>query len=346
MNIKKEIFGTLPDGTTADLYTLEGNEGLSVQVTSFGGIVTSIRCPDKEGNVEEITLGFETLDEYVNSRYYFGAAVGRFGNRIAEGRFTLEDREYTLPQNNGPNCLHGGLEGAFDRKNWQVTPFSKSDRIGLVLTSFSPDGEEGFPGNLSTTMTYSLRSDGTLRFDYKATTDKATPVNLTNHSYFNLGGIGNGDVLNHRLVMDCPWYIPVNDVQIPTGEILSVKGTVMDFTSEESLGARIADVEGGGYDHCYVLAPGRGMRTYATVCDPASGRCMETATDQPGVQLYTGNFLDGVTGRGGQKYGKHWGFCLETQHYPDSVNQTQFPSCILKPGELYTHSSSYRFFLS
>ncbi|MDC7233502.1 MAG: galactose mutarotase [Spirochaetales bacterium] len=346
MKITKEIFGTLPDGSQADLYTLEGENDLTVKVTSFGGIVTSIRCPDRKGKVEEINLGFETLDEYINTRYYFGAAIGRFGNRIAGGKFTLEGKGYSLKQNNGPNCLHGGVDDAFDRKNWCVTPFEKKDAIGLVLTAFSPDGEEGFPGNLSTTMTYTLTARGELIFDYKAVTDKATPVNLTNHSYFNLKGMANGSVRGHELELDCPWYLPVDENQIPTGEILSVKGTVMDFTSKETIGTRIDDVEGGGYDHCYILSPGKGVRKYGTVHDPESGRTMDVFTDQPGVQLYTGNFLDGVKGHDGVSYGKNAGFCLETQLYPDCINQTQFPSCVLKPGEVYTHTSSYQFSLN
>ncbi|MDA3957813.1 aldose epimerase family protein [Oceanispirochaeta sp.] len=343
MKISKKVFGTLPDGNIADLYTLEGNNGLSVQITSFGGVITSIKCPDRQGKIEEITLGFDSLKEYTDTRFFFGAAIGRFGNRIANGRFTLEGQEYKLPQNNGTNCLHGGVENAFDRKNWLISPFEKKDAVGVILNAFSPDGEEGFPGNLSTTMTYTLTSGGELILDYKAVTDKATPVNLTNHSYFNLGGIHKATILDHRVQLDCPFYLPVDEKQIPTGEILSVKGTVMDFTEEETIGTRINQVDGGGYDHCYVLAPGRGIRKYGTVHDPVSGRSMDVFTDQPGVQFYTGNFLKDAKGRGGQIYGKNWGFCLETQLYPDCVNQTQFPSCILKPGELYTHTSSYQF---
>jgi aldose 1-epimerase len=235
------------------------------------------------------------------------------------------------------------VDKCFDRINWLVTPFEKSGAAGLILQSFSPDGEEGFPGNLSTTMTYTLTSGGALIFDYKAVTDKATPVNLTNHSYFNLGGITNGNILNHRLQLDCPWYLPVDENKIPTGEILSVAGTAMDFESEEAaIGSRINQVE-GGYDHCYILKPSRGFRKYGRVHDPRSGRTMDVFTDQPGVQLYTGNFLDNVSGRSGQKYDKNWAFCLETQLYPDCVNQTHFPDCILKPGEIYTHTSSYQF---
>jgi len=345
MKISKKGFGTLPDGSTADLYTLEGENGLTVEVTGFGGVITSIRCPDKTGKVEEITLGFETLDEYVNNRTFFGSAIGRFGNRIAGGRFTLDGNEYILPQNNGTNCLHGGVEKAFDRKNWSAVPFEKPGAVGLILQTFSPDGEEGFPGNLAVTMTYTLTSGGELILDYKAVTDKATPVNLTNHTYFNLSGISSGNILNHSLELDCPWYLPVDERQIPTGELLSVKNTPMDFTTEQVIGSRIDSVP-GGYDHCYVLSPARGLRKYGTVRDSQSGRTMDVFTDQPGVQLYTGNFLSGIKGRGGQAFTKHWGFCLETQHYPDCVNQTQFPGCILKPGEIYTHTSSYQFSVS
>ncbi|QEN08237.1 galactose mutarotase [Oceanispirochaeta crateris] len=343
MKISKKIFGTLPDGSKADLYTLEGNNGFVVQFTSFGGIITSIQYPNRKGKVEELTLGFDTLEEYTKTRYYFGASIGRFGNRIANGRFTLEGREYTLPQNNGTNCLHGGLDHAFDRKNWLTTPFENKDSVGVILNSFSPDGEEGFPGNLSTTMTYTLTYKGELILDYKAVTDKATPVNLTNHTYFNLSGIATGTILDHRLQLDCPFYLPVDENLIPTGEILSVKNTEMDFTTEEAIGTRIDQVAGGGYDHCYVLPSGREVRKYGTVYDPHSGRIMNVFTDQPGVQLYTGNSLDNVKGRGSQVYKKNGGFCLETQMFPDCVNQTHFPDCILRPGEVYSHTSAYQF---
>jgi len=343
MKITREPWGTLPDGSSAELFTLSCEDGFAVQVTSFGGIVTSIKAPDRSGACEEITLGFDTLDEYVNSRFYFGAAVGRFGNRIAGGRFTLKGEEYSLARNNGPNCLHGGVENTLDRKNWQVTPFTGEGEAGLILTAFSPDGEEGFPGNLSVTMTYTVTEKHELTFDYKAVTDRDTPVNLTNHSYFNLGGITRGDVRDHRVSLNCPWYLPVDDVQIPTGEVLSVRNTPMDFLEEHTVGERIDSVDGGGYDHCYVLAPGEGVRPFAEVHDPASGRCMEVETDQPGVQFYTGNFLDNIPGRSGQTYNRNWGLCLETQLFPDCINQPHFPSPVLKPGQVYSHTSVYRF---
>ena len=341
MNITKKVFGTLPGGATADLYTIEGNGGFKLSVSSFGGIITSIEAPDRNGKAEEITLGFETLEEYVNTRLFFGAAIGRFGNRINAGEFQLEGKKYTLAQNNGPNHLHGGEEHAFDRKNWMATPFQSEREAGLVLTTFSPDGEEGYPGNLNVTMTYTLTDQNELKFDYKAVSDKATPVNLTNHTYFNLGGIASGTVLQHKVTLDCPWYLPVNENQIPTGEILSVKGSPMDFTEEHSIGERID--RAGGYDHCYVLKPAEGLRQFARVYEPDSGRVMEVFTDQPGVQFYTGNFLNGVKGRGEIHYGKNWGFCLETQLFPDCANQTHFPSPVITPGQMYTHRSVYKF---
>ncbi len=342
MNIQKEVFGTLPNGSAAELYTIEGKNGFKVSVSSFGGIITSITAPDRTGRTEEISLGFDTLEEYVNTRFFFGAAIGRFGNRINAGEFQLDGKKYTLAQNNGLNHLHGGEEHAFDRKNWMVTPFQSEKEAGLLLTTFSSDGEEGYPGNLNVTMTYTVTDAGELKFDYKAVTDKATPVNLTNHTYFNLGGISSGPVLGHRVKLDCPWYLPVNENQIPTGEILSVVGSPMDFTEEHAIGERIDQVA-GGYDHCYVLKPSEGIKKFATVTDPVSGRMMEVFTDQPGVQFYTGNFLDGVPGRGNIRYEKNWGFCLETQLFPDCANQTHFPSPVINPGQTYTHTSIYRF---
>ncbi len=341
MNIVKTVFGTLPNGGTADLYTIEGEKGFKVSVSSFGGIITSIQTPDRNGKCEEVTLGFETLDEYVNTRFFFGAAIGRFGNRINAGQFQLDGKKYTLAQNNGPNHLHGGEDHAFDRKNWMVTPFQSEKEAGLVLTTFSPDGEEGYPGNLNVTMTYTVTDRNELKFDYKAVSDKPTPVNLTNHSYFNLGGISSGPVLDHLVTLDCPWYLPVNENQIPTGEILSVKDSPMDFTLEHSIGERIE--QAGGYDHCYVLKPAEGLRHFATVREPGSGRKLEVSTDQPGVQFYTGNFLTGVKGRGETRYSKNWGFCLETQLFPDCANQTHFPSPVINPGQIYSHRSVYRF---
>ncbi len=342
MKVSKENYGTLPNGTAADLYTIEGDKGFTVQASSFGGIVTSIKAPDRNGKSEEITLGFETLEEYVHSRYYFGAAIGRFGNRIEGGQFQLDGKKYTLAINNGPNHLHGGEEMAFDRKNWMVTPFQSDREAGLVLTAFSPDGEEGYPGNLNVTMIYTVTDKNELKFDYKAVTDKPTPVNLTNHTYFNLAGVKNASILDHMIQMDCPWFLPVDESQIPTGEILSVKETPMDFTKRQRIGSRIEEVR-GGYDHCYVLTPAQGLRLFARVEEPVSGRVMEVETDQPGVQFYTGNFLDGVQGRENVKYIKNWGFCLETQLFPDCMNQPHFPSPVINPGQVYTHTSVYRF---
>ncbi|OQY34070.1 MAG: hypothetical protein B6241_06195 [Spirochaetaceae bacterium 4572_59] len=343
MKITKEIFGTLPNGSTADLYTLEGKDGFRIKVSSFGGIITSIQTADRKGKSEEIALGFETLEEYVSTRFYFGAAIGRFGNRIEGGQFSLDGKKYVLTCNNGPNHLHGGEDHAFDRKNWMVTPFQSEKEAGLILTSFSPDGEEGYPGNLNVTMTYTITDQNELKFDYKAVSDKATPVNLTNHSYFNLGGLSSGPVLDHKVTLDCPWFLPVDKNQIPTGEILSVKGTPMDFTTEHSIGERIDLVDDHGYDHCYVLNTATGIRPFARVEEPLSGRVMEVSTDQPGVQFYTGNKLKAVMGKDNCIYEKNWGFCLETQLFPDCTNQTYFPSPVINPGQVYTHSSIYKF---
>lgn len=347
MNIQKQSFGQTQEGNQVELYTLKNQKGMQVQITNYGAIVTSILTPDRTGNMGDVVLGFNSLSGYTSDTYlksgpYFGAIVGRYGNRIAKGKFTLDGQQYTLATNNGPNHLHGGIKG-FDKVVWQAEEVAGQQ--ALKLTYVSKDGEEGYPGNLTTTVTYTLTDDSQLRIDYEATTDKATPINLTNHSYFNLAAGQAEDALKHILMLNADRYTVVNATLIPTGELRLVKGTVMDFTTPTAIGARIKQVEGGGYDHNYVLKEANGsMKLAATVYEPTSGRFMEVLTTEPGIQFYSGNFLDGsLTGKGNTTYKKHYGFCLETQHFPDSPNQPKFPSTILKPGDTYRTSTAYKF---
>ncbi len=346
MNITQQPFGNLSDGTAVDLFTLTGNAGLEVAVTNYGGIVVSILAPDRAGSRAEVTLGFDSLDGYLQKHPFFGALVGRFANRIAGGRFTLNGVTYTLAKNNGPNHLHGGLKG-FDKQVWQAEPFQAADRVGVVLRYLSPDGEEGYPGNLSTTVTYTLTDQNELRIDYHAQTDQPTIINLTNHTYFNLAG--QGDILGHEVMINADRFTPVNENLIPTGELRPVAGTPLDFTRPTPIGARIdADDEqlrrANGYDHNFVLnAAGDLSVLTARVVEPSTGRVLEVYTTQPGMQFYTGNFLDGsLTGRG-RVYHRRTGFCLETQHFPDSPNQPNFPSVVLNPGQEYHHTTIYKF---
>ena len=347
MKIEKQAFGKTADGTPVDLYTLTNTNGFEVAITNYGGIVVSIMAPDRNGKLEDVVLGYETLQEYMNDSAYIGALIGRFGNRIAHGRFTLNEVEYTLAQNNGENHLHGGITG-FNKVVWHAEPFRDNDSDGIKLTYQSKDGEEGYPGNLSVTVVYSLTNDNALQIDYTATTDHITVVNLTNHSYFNL--VGEGDILEHELMINADRFTPVDDGLIPTGELRSVTGTPMDFTQPNAIGARIEqDTEqlmfGGGYDHNWVLTNGDGTLILAgSVYEPTTGRIMEVYTTEPGMQFYSGNFLDGSNiGKGGNVYEHRYGFCLETQHFPDSPNQPNFPSTVLNPGEIYTTTTIYKF---
>jgi aldose 1-epimerase len=302
--------------------------------------------PDRNGKLADVVLGFENLEGYLGGHPYFGAATGRVANRIAKAKFTLDEKEYKLAANNGPNTLHGGIKG-FDKVVWRASDSSGPAGPAVKMAYLSPDGEEGFPGNLSVTVTYTVTADNALRIDYAATTDKPTPVNITNHSYFNLAGPAAGSVLGHELMLTADLYTPVDDTLIPTGEITSVQGTPLDFTRPATLGSRIAELKGepGGYDHNYVLrSGGKELALAARVTEPASGRILEMFTTEPAVQLYTANFLDGtLKGKHEVVYKKQQAFCLEAQHYPDSANQPKFPSTILRPGSTYTQTTIYKF---
>ncbi len=346
--VKKEVFGTTPDGKAVELYTLTNSHGIEVRVMNYGGIVVSVKTPDKSGHFADITLGFDTFAGYLANSPYFGALVGRYGNRIANGKFTLDGKQYTLAKNNGPNALHGGLKG-FDKVLWQAESFQKGTEAGVILKYTSADGEEGYPGNLHTTVTYTLDDKDAFTIDYHATTDKDTPINLTNHTYFNLAGEGSGSFLGEELMLNADHFTPVDATLIPTGKIASVKGTPFDFLKPTVVGSRINDkdeqmVLGGGYDHNFVINHhGPGLALAARVYDPASGRVLEVDTTQPGVQFYTANFLDGVHGKHSHTYNKRDALCLETQHYPDSPNQPSFPSAILKPGQTYHEVTVWKF---
>ncbi len=340
MNITKEKFGMV-DSTEVFLYTLTNDQGMVVKITNYGGIVTSILAPDKDGKFADVVLGFDNLESYLDGHPYFGCIVGRYGNRIAKGKFSIDNVEYTLAINNGPNHLHGGIKG-FDKQVWNAKEKSFPDTASLRLRYTSPDGEEGYPGNLRVMVIYSLTNNNELIIGYKATTDKATPINLTHHSYFNLGGTQQ-DALDHVLTIAAQKYVAVDENLIPTGELPDVQGTPMDFSSSHSIGERIADVD-GGYDHTYVLFNMGEVLKVADVYHPGSGRAMEVFTSEPGIQFYSGNFLDGnLTGKNGVVYNQHHGFCLETQHFPDSPNQPDFPSTLLRPGEEYSYTTIYKF---
>lgn len=347
-SVSKASFGTTPDGQAVDVYTLKGAGGMEVRAITFGGIITAIRVPDRRGDLGDVALGFNELTPYLRNPPYFGAIIGRYGNRIAKGTFTLDGRSYRLAVNNAPNHLHGGVKG-FDKVVWKAEPFTAGDDVGLVFTHTSPDGDEGYPGTLSVKVTYTLNSANELSFEYQATTDKPTPVNLTQHSYFNLAGEGTGDILGHVLTIYASRMTPVDASLIPTG-IAPVDGTPFDFRMPTAIGARISANDpqlrnGNGYDHNFVLdRNGSGLSLAARVAEPTSGRVLEVSTTEPGVQFYTGNFLDGsLIGKSGHAYAQRTGFALETQHYPDSPNQPAFPSTILKPGETYRSKTVYAF---
>ena len=330
------------------MYTLKNSHGMEVQAMTYGGIITSIRVPDRKGQIADVVLGHESLDGYIPNPPYFGAIVGRYANRIANGTFTLDGKTYTLAKNDGPNTLHGGTTRTFDKVVWDAEPLK--DKIGVVFTYLSKDGEEGFPGNLKVTVSYMLTEDNELVINYEATTDKATPINVSQHSYFNLKGEGNGDILDHEIMINADRFTPVDKTLIPTGELRPVKGTPFDFTTATRIGSRIDDNYdqlqlGHGYDHNFVInRKGDGLVLAAKVYEPTTGRVLEVTTTQPGVQFYTGNFLDGsVTGKQGHVYKRRYGFCLETQHFPDSPNHPAFPTTILRPDERFHQQTVFKF---
>lgn len=346
--ISKSPFGTLPDGQQADLYTLTNSEGMTVKITNYGGIITHLTAQDKAGKWEDVVLGFDSLQTYLKGHPFFGALVGRYGNRIGDAKFELNGKTYELLKNNGPNHLHGGRKG-FDKVIWKTEEILSDSTAGLKMHYLSKDGEEGYPGNLDVIVYYTLGNDNSLRIDYKATTDQSTIVNLTNHSYFNLTGLKR-DILDHEVTINSDSLVAVNEKLIPKGPFEAVAGTPFDFLTPHKIGERIDDnsdeqiKNGGGYDHCWALKPGNGdLQLAATAKDPESGRFMEVFTTEPGVQFYTGNFLDGSLSGKGATYTKRFGFCFETQHHPDSPNQPQYPSVVLNPGETYSTTTVYKF---
>ena len=347
--VEQKPLGT-HDGRPITLYKLTNSHGVEVDAMNYGGIILSIRVPDRKGQFADIVLGHETLEGYVPNPPYIGAVVGRYANRIANGTFTLDGKTYTLPKNDGPNTLHGGTTRTFDKVVWDGEPLK--GKSGVAFSYLSKDGEEGFPGNLKVKVTYTLTDGNALLIDYEATTDKSTPINLSQHSYFNLKGEGSGDILDHEIMINADRFTPVDKNLIPTGELRPVKGTPFDFTKPEKIGARIDDnyeqlVLGHGYDHNFVLnskPEQSGEVLAARAYEPSSGRVLEVWTTQPAVQFYTGNFLDGtVTGKQGHVYKRRNAFCLETQHYPDSPNHPAFPSTILKPGETFHSKTVFKF---
>ena len=348
-SVKKESFGKV-DGQEVFLYTLSNARGAEARITNYGGIVVSLKVPDRNGKFDDIVLGYDNLDGYLkNGGVYIGALIGRYGNRIAKGRFRLNGVEYKLATNNSENHLHGGIKG-FDKVVWDAKSLRTKSGAALELTYLSRDGEEGYPGNLRVKVIYTLTDSNELKIDYSATTDKDTIVNLTSHSYFNLAGQGNGSILNHQLMINAARFTPIDATSIPTGELRSVKGTPFDFTRLTAIGAHINDADeqlkfGTGYDHNFVLNGQAGvLRLAARAYEPTTGRVMEVWTTEPGLQFYSGNFLDGtITGKNGKVYNQRYGFCLETQHFPDSPNKPQFPSTVLRKGGSYHTTTIYRF---
>jgi aldose 1-epimerase len=345
--IAKEPFGTTPDGQAVDIYTLHNRHGVEARIMTYGGILVSLKVPDKSGHLGDVVLGYDNLDSYVKNSPYFGALIGRYGNRIAKGHFTLDGTACTLATNNYPNALHGGEKG-FDKRVWSATTKESTDGPQLILEYLSKDGEEGYPGNLDVTATYTLMRDNALRLQYRATTDKDTVANLTQHSYFNLAG--QGDILNHLVTIRADRFTPVDATLIPTGELKPVEGTPFDFRAPTAIGARIGQEDeqlkfGGGYDHNWVINKEFGkLDLMARVTEPESGRVLEVFSTEPGLQFYSGNFLDGtITGKGGWVYQHRAAFCMEPQHYPDSPNRPEFPTVELKPGQVYHHTIMYRF---
>ncbi len=345
MTISQTPFGKTPDGEAAALWTITNAQGLVLKLTNYGARVVALDVPDRAGKLANVNFGFDSLEKYLAHGAFFGCTTGRYANRIARGQFELNGTRYKLATNNGENHLHGGVKG-IDKQVWKGVDATTPDSAGVRFTLTSPDGDEGYPGRLDMTVTYSLTNNNELKIEYEAKTDKPTVINLTNHCYWNLAGAGSGDILNHNLTLFADKFIPVDAGGIPTGAIEKVQGTVMDFTEPHAIGSRIAETKKGpppgGYDHCYVLRGQSGQLALAArVEEPGSGRVMEVYTTEPGIQFYTGNFLDGDPKNGGYK--QHAAFCLETQHYPDSPNQPQFPSTVLKPGQTYKQVTVHRF---
>jgi len=345
--ISVKPFGETTDGTAVSLYTLSNNKGAEVGICNYGGLVIFLKVPDRQGRLGDVVLGYDALADYLKDSPYFGALIGRYGNRIAKGKFTLDGKEYTLAVNNGPNALHGGRKG-FDKVVWETRLLASLEGPSLELRYVSKDGEEGYPGNLSVMTVYTLTEDNALRIEYTATTDKPTVVNLTHHSYFNLAG--GGDILSHQVMLPADKFTPVDNTLIPTGELRPVDGTPFDFRKATTIGARIGQDDeqlkfGNGYDHNWVINKPMGqLGLMARVSEPSSGRVMEVWSTEPGLQFYSGNFLDGtLKGKGGWVYHFRNGFCMEPQHYPDSPNRPDFPSVVLKPGQVYKNTIIYKF---
>jgi len=343
MSIKKSVYGKMADGRVVHLFKLENKNGVKVEIIEYGGIITKLFAPDKDGKFADIVLGYETLEEYIKNSPYFGAIVGRYANRISKGEFFINGKKYKLSVNDGKNHLHGGIKG-FDKVLWKGKEVKRDDGIGVELNYLSKDGEEGYPGNLNVKVIYFLNNKNELIVSYEATTDKPTPLNLSNHSYFNLKEAGEGDILNHILTINADYYTEVNNELIPTGRLLPVANTPFDFRTPHKIGERIGKVK-GGYDHNFVLNKKNKELSFAVrLEEPSSGRILEIYTTQPGLQFYSGNFLDGsITGKYGKRYFKHYALCLETQHFPDSPNHKNFPNTILNPGERYFQKTIYRF---
>jgi aldose 1-epimerase len=350
LSMKKQSFGKTESGEAVDLYTLANKNGMEVTITNFGGIVVSLNAPDRNGKFDDVVLGYDQLDGYLTNKAFFGALIGRYGNRIAHGQFKLDGTTYNLPKNDGDNTLHGGMRG-FNKRLWTAKDVSNNKGAALELTYLSKDGEEGFPGNLSAKVIYTLTDQNELHIDYSATTDKDTVVNLTNHSYFNLAGQGKGDILGHQLLIKADRFTPVDQTLIPSGDLKAVKGTPFDFIKPTAIGERINQDDqqlkfGKGYDHNWVLNGGikATPALAAEAYEPKSGRVLQVWTTEPGVQFYSGNFLDGtITGKSGKVYNLRYAFCLETQHFPDSPNHANFPSTELKPGQKYHTSTIFKF---
>lgn len=344
MSITRQDFGKTTDGQVIELFTLQNGKGMTAKVMTYGATLVALHAPDRHGASKDLVLGFDSLDPYLKGHPLFGSTVGRFANRIGGAQFTLNGKTYKLAANNGKNHIHGGPTG-FDKRVWKGETFQAADRVGVKLSYTSADGECGFPGNLKVTVTYTLTDANELRIDYTATPDQDTPVNLTNHSYFNLAGQDAGDVLAHELQVFADSYTPSDDGLIPTGEIAPVKGTPLDFTAPTPIGARIKELpKTRGYDHNFVLkGDGKTPALAARVYEPKSGRVMEVLTTEPGVQLYTANHMRNQPGKGGAVYNQHQGFCLETQHYPDSINKPNFPSPVVRAGQTYQSATIFRF---